>query len=154
MEQPIISSPLVIARLRPDKFPRISTLPKDDVIMILMEIISNAYLYKGYKLDEDNVKFISSALYDEMMQDNHHLGMPNISTFEIGYAIKKAVMDKEDFFFSVSYIYNIIKALCLKDGHEALVEAKKIIKAEQQKQIQSSIQPMLDVYSGSMVGKK
>lgn len=143
--------PLVLARLRPDKFPRLVLIPKDEAVFALIDIISRAYLYKGYRSDDDNIKFMAVTLYDEMMMDNHHVGMPNISMFEVGYAIKKAVMDNEDFFFSVSYLYNIIKKYCLKEGHEATEEARKIIKAEQQKQLPSPAQTMIDVYSGKMI---
>lgn len=148
-----INKPLVLARLRPDKYPRLALIPKDDAVFALIDIISRAYLYKGYRSDDDNIKFMAETLYDEMMMDTHHLGMPKISMFEIGYAIKKAVMDNEDFFFSVSYLYNVIKKYCLKDGHEALEEAKKIIKREQQKQLSSPAQTMIDVYSGKMITK-
>lgn len=146
-----INEPLVLARLRPDKFPRLMTLQKNDAVLILIDIISRAYLYKGYRPDDDNVKFMAETLYEEMMMDNHHMGMPNISMFEVGYAIKKAVMDNDDFFFSVSYLYNIIKKYCLKEGHDATEEARKIVKAEQQKQLSSPAQTMIDDYAGKMV---
>lgn len=153
MDQLTINNPLVLARLKPDKFPRIGTMKREDVIIQMMEIISKAYLYKGFKFDNDNVKFLASTLYDEMMLDNHHLGMPKISLFEIGYAIKKAVMDDKEFFFSVSYLYNVIKTFCLKDGHDALIEARKISQAQNNK-LQSAMQPMLDVYAGQMINNK
>lgn len=146
-----ISNPCVEARLRPDKHPRLKNYPRDMAVNMIAEIIFKAYFYKGFKFDQDNVRAISETLYEEMMMDSHKLGMPQISMFEIGYAIKKAVMDNEDFFFSVSYIYNVIKKYCLKEGHEALEEAKKIIKREEQKQLSSPAQTMIDVYSGRMV---
>ena len=98
-EQLTISNPCVVARLRPDKHPRLKSYPKDNAVDLIAEIIFKAYFYKGYKFDQDNVKALSETLYDEMMMDSHHVGMPQISIFEIGYAVKKAVMDNEDFFF-------------------------------------------------------
>lgn len=150
-----INKPLVLARMRPDKFPRLRSMSKDAASVCLMEIISRAYLYKGYKFDDDNVRFLAETLYDEMMLDTHHLAMPNISMFEIGWAIKKAVMDNEDFFFSVSYLYNVIKKYCKTEGHDASEEARQIIRMEQQKQLESSpVKTMLDVYTGKMINKQ
>lgn len=148
-----INNPCVEARLRPDKHPRLKSYSKDNAVNLITEIIIKAYFYKGFKFDQYNVIALSETLYDEMMMDSHHMGMPQISMFEIGYAIKKAVMDNEDFFFSVSYLYNVIKKYCLKEGHEALEEAKKIIKREQQKQLPSPAQTMIENYSSKMITK-
>lgn len=144
---PEISNPLVIARMRENEFPRISKIPKENASLLLMDILSKAYLYKGYRLDEQNIKFLASALYDEIIQEQQ-LGMKWLSMFEIGYAIKKAVMNDDDFFFSVSHLYKILRNYCKGEGHMAHQEAVKITR-----QLRGNQNPALNAMIESFAGK-
>lgn len=143
------NNPLVAVRLDKAKFPRLSSYTKENAVPLLMNIIAKGYAYRGYRAEEDNVKFLASALYDEMMLDDHHLGMQTLTMYDIAYVVKKAVMGEDEFFFSVSSLYNILKKFCLGEGHDALEEARKIVRDRQR--LQSSVQPMLDTYTGAML---
>lgn len=150
ISNPEISDPLVIARLSMDKFPRISRMANGQAIQQLIDIISKAYLYKGYRLDEQNIKFLASALYDEVILDQQKLGMKWLTMYEIGYAIKKAVMNDEEFFFSVSHLYKILRNYCKGEGHMAHLEAVKITKQIQENK-NTALNAMIDSFAGKLL---
>lgn len=146
-----IDNPLVIARLRPDKFPRVGKMKRDEVTTALADILFKASLYKGYRYDEENARFVADALFTEILQDMHQVGLKNISLFEIQSCIKKAVLDDPNFFFSVSYLYSVLVNYCKGEGHQAHLEAVKI-----NNQIKSSHNPaylldLINSYAGQMV---
>lgn len=123
---------LVQVRLYPQKFPRLKLIPENTAIAQISQILLKAYSYKGYNSNTNQVTFIAENLYNEMMVDRHNLGMPYITMYEIEYALHKAVMDKDEFFFNVVSVYNVIKEFCLGEGHKALEDANKIAKQIEQ----------------------
>lgn len=136
-------------------FPRLHQFTKEDATKVIMGILSKAHMYKGYRVDADNIRFVSEALYDEMMLDNHKMGMPNITMYEIGYAIKKSIMDNPEFFFSVTSLYGVIKDYCKGEGHQAYQDAVKLTKAMEAQRLADSAAPrLLDNYSQQLIKRK
>lgn len=148
-----IDNPLVVARLKADLFPRIGKIGRDAAVRELTDILFKAYIYKGYRYDEENARFIADALFTEILQDMHKLGMKNLSMYEISYCIKKAVLEDMNFFFSVSYLYNILSAYCKGEGHRAHIEAVKINNQLKSREI-PALTAKIETYAGALIKKR
>lgn len=97
------------------RFPRIKTMPREQVVDGLTRIVSQAFLYRGQNADKTNIQFISSSLADELLEDES--GARNLSLAEIQVVVKRAVLNT-DMYLSVSTLYKVITAFLKGDGRE------------------------------------
>lgn len=106
---------LLEMRADADRFPRIKTLPREQVVDGLTRIVSQAFLYRGQTADKTNIQFVSSALADELLESED--GTRNLSLAEIQVIVKRAVLNT-DMFLSVSTLYKVIIAFVKGEGRE------------------------------------
>ena len=105
---------LVDIRMDADTFPRLVRLTTTQARAGLSKIIADAFLYKGQTADKENVKFITSALLEELLADDTY-GLPYLTMEEIRRAIKKAVLTDPDFIgINVSSLYKVLLAYAKK----------------------------------------
>ena len=97
------------------RFPRLKTMPREQVVDGMTRIVSQAFLYRGQTADKTNIQFIASALADELLEDGN--GGGNLSLAEIQVIVKRAVLDT-DIYLSVSTIYKVITAFLKGEGRE------------------------------------
>lgn len=111
---------LVEIRRDPVTFPRISTTPRDAAIKKMVPLVYAAFLYRGQETNADKVRFIATALVDEIMADSH-FGLNSLSWMEIGMVIRRAVLGgaKEMFGVSVASLYTALIDYAKTEGHEA-----------------------------------
>lgn len=107
---------LLEMRQHPELFPRIKTMPREQVVDGLTRIVSQAFLYRGQAADATNIQFISSALADELLEDEN--GARNLSLAEIQAVVKKAVLTTDMMGINVSSLYKVIIAFVKGEGRE------------------------------------
>ena len=61
---------LLEMRADSDRFPRIKTMPREQAVLGMSKIVSQAFLYRGQAADPTNIQFISSALVNELLEDD------------------------------------------------------------------------------------
>ena len=147
------SSPATLLEIRMDskRFPRLSSYSRQDAIAQMAKIVSMAFLYKGQQADPNNISFISSALVDELLQeDTYH---PRALSFEeIARVVKKAVLTEEMYGISVASLYRVILDFCKGEGHRIQAEASELKRKQDEKALRESvIAPMLQAYTGEFV---
>lgn len=98
------------------RFPRIKTMPREQVVDGLTRIVSQAFLYRGQAADPTNIQFISSALADELITDES--GASWLSLAEIQVVVKRAVLNTDMMGINVSSLYKIIIAFVKGEGRE------------------------------------
>lgn len=144
---------LVDIRMDADTFPRLVRLTTAQARAGLSKIIADAFLYKGQTADKENVKFITSALLEELLADDTY-GLPNITMEEIRRAIKKAVLTDPDFIgINVSSLYKVLLAYAKGDGHAADLEARKITRNTPPAGDTSELAAILNKYSKKLIRK-
>ena len=99
------------------RFPRIKTMPREQVVDGMTRIVSQAFLYRGQAADATNIQFISSALVQELLEDDK-FGAYNLSLAEIQVIVKRAVLNKDMFGISVSSLYKEITSFVKGEGRE------------------------------------
>lgn len=107
---------LLEMRADSDRFPRIKSMPKEQVVDGLTRIVSQAFLYKGQTADKTNIQFIASALAQELLEDSN--GAFNLSLAEIQVIVKRAVLNTDMIGINVSSLYRIIIAFVKGEGRE------------------------------------
>ena len=114
---PVNASPV---EMRADavRFPRINTIPRDEAIAQMAEIVRSAMIYRGMKADATDVAVIAVALVDELLADTH-LGLRYISFGEIRRAVRTAVLETEMYGVNVSSLYRAIVAYARGEGQNA-----------------------------------
>ena len=98
------------------RFPRIKTMPREQVFDGMTRIVSQAFLYRGQAADATNIQFISSALVQELLEDTN--GAYNLSLAEIQVIVKRAVLNTDMFGISVSSLYKVIISFVKGEGRE------------------------------------
>ena len=134
------------------RFPRLVSMPSAAAIEQLARIVATAFMYNGKATDENNVIFIATSLYNEMMTDEYSLGMKYISMAEVEYVIKKSLLGQgtELFGISVVSLYKAIAEYCKGEGHIAEKEqpaARQVIAAP-------PVKDMIDVFAKAMVNNQ
>ena len=130
-------SPLEIRR-DSVKYPRLHQYEKEDAIARLSDIVINAYLYTGRRADTAEVRFIASALYDELLsEDKYHAKY--ITLEEIERAVKKALFGDKDLFISVVSLYKAIMDWIKVDGHQLDTQVRQMERDENAKALKESI---------------
>lgn len=100
-----------------NRFPRIKTMPREQVVMGMAKIVSQAFLYRGQAADPTNIQFISSALVQELLEDDK-FGSGNLSLAEIQVVVKRAVLGGSELFgISVASLYKVIIEFVKGEGH-------------------------------------
>ena len=117
---------LVAIRKDPVTYPRISATPKEQAVKKMITLVYAAFLYRGQEIIPEKVKFIASALVDEILADPH-FGLPSLSWAEIGMVIRRAVLGgaKELYGVSVASIYSALVEYAKTEGHEASLKANQ-----------------------------
>lgn len=116
---------LLDMRLDPERFPRLKNYSREDAVVQMSRIVSQAFMYKGLMADDNNVKFISGALVDELMSAS--FGAENITFGEISIVVKRAVLGESEMYgISVSSLFKVIMEYCKGEGTRLQEEAKEI----------------------------
>lgn len=106
-------------RSNSEKYPRLHTIPPIKAVEQLVNIVATAFMYSGRNADVENVKFIASHLYEELMLDEQGIGTKYISMAEISRAVKRSILGqgKEMFGISVASLYAVVADYCKGEGH-------------------------------------
>jgi hypothetical protein len=107
---------LLEMRADSDRFPRIKTMPREQAVLGMSKIVTQAFLYRGQAADPTNIQFISSALVQELLEDTN--GAYNLSLAEIQVIVKRAVLNTEMMGINVSSLYKVIIAFVKGEGRE------------------------------------
>lgn len=135
------------------RFPRIKTLPREQVVEGMTRIVSQAFLYRGQAADPTNIHFISNALVDELLAGNWN-GASNLSLAEIQVVVKRAVLGGSDMFgISVASLYKVILEYVKGEGHhyQEEIDAYRRTKEIMQEYSKSGVSAMLQATAGEMV---
>lgn len=135
---------LLEMRADSDRFPRIKTMPREQVVDGMKRIVSQAFLYRGQAADPTNIQFISSALADELLDGTD--GTRILTLAEIQVIVKRAVLNT-DMFLSVSSLYKVIIAFVKGEGREnqSKVDALRRVKPN------PGGMAMLQAYTGEFI---
>ena len=134
------------------RFPRIKTMPREQVVFEMSKIVSQAFLYRGQAADLTNIQFISSALVDELLEDDKY-GAGYLSLAEIQVIVKRAVLGGSEMFgISVASLYKVIMEFVKGEGHLNQQKIWEARRKEEDKRLQASgITPMLRAFTGEFV---
>lgn len=149
---PNTNATLLDMRMDAKRFPRIGKVSREDAIVLMSKVVTEAYLYKGQNADITNVRYIASALVDELQSDMDNLGTRNISFAEIARIVKRAILTEEMFGISVASLFKVILEYIKGEGHELQVKVREMRSNETQRQMRDSVvAPMLQAYAGKML---
>ena len=134
------------------RFPRIKTMPREQVVFEMSKIVSQAFLYRGQAADLINIQFISSALVDELLEDDKY-GAGYLSLAEIQVVVKRAVLGGSEMFgISVASLYKVIMEFVKGEGHLNQQKIWEARRKEKEKRLQASgLTPMLRAFTGEFV---
>lgn len=150
----VVSPSVIQMRLNTKQYPRIKSLPYQDAVKQLAALVGTAFMYTGRPSKEEDIAFIATNLYNEIMMDEENIGMRNISIAEIGRCIKRSVLGqgKEMFGISVASLYAIVADYCKGEGHLACKEIERMDWEQRQRALKSSsVGVLLDVAAGALV---
>lgn len=105
------------------RFPRIYTIPRDQAIRTMEEIVLSASVYRGTHPTPEDVRFTAAALVDELNADTRY-GLRFISFAEIRRAVRSAVLETEMYGVNVASLYRAIVAYAKGEGTQAAREAR------------------------------
>ena len=146
----VTQSSLLEARMDAEKFPRLCRISRDEAVGQLTRIVTNAFLYRGQTADPNNVIFISTSLYDELMQEEKW-GARWLTIPEVTHAVKTAILN-EEVFISVSSLYRIILDYCKGEGNRLQQQATELKRKQDADALRNSvIAPMLQAYTGELI---
>lgn len=134
------------------RFPRIKTMPREQVVMGMAKIVSQAFLYRGQAADPTNIQFISSALVDELLEDDKY-GAGYLSLAEIQVVVKRAVLGGSEMFgISVASLYKVIMEFVKGEGHRNQQQVLEQRQKETERILkESALAPMLQAYTGEFI---
>ena len=143
---------LLEMRADPSRFPRLKSVPREQAVFEMTKIVNQAFLYRGQAADPTNIQFISSALVQELLDDDKY-GAGYLSLAEIQLVVKRAVLGGSEMFgISVASLYKVIMEFVKGEGH---LNQQKILDArrkEEDKRLQASaLTPMLRALTGEFV---
>lgn len=143
---------LLEMRADPSRFPRLKSVPREQAVFEMTKIVNQAFLYRGQAADPTNIQFISSALVQELLDDDKY-GAGYLSLAEIQLVVKRAVLGGSEMFgISVASLYKVIMEFVKGEGH---LNQQKILDArrkEEDKRLQASgLTPMLRSFTGEFV---
>ena len=88
---------LMEMRADPNRFPRLKSMTREQAVMGMAKIVSQAFLYRGQAADPTNIQFISSTLVQELLDDDTY-GACYLSLAEIQVIVKRAVLGGTEMF--------------------------------------------------------
>lgn len=123
MNDLIIASNKSLEDIRRDiqAFPRLQTYSQQEAIALMTKMVFMAAAYRGYNVDKEQIAFIASNLYFDLMADEESLGTRYITFAEIGRVFKRA----ELFGMSVKGLYDAILDYIVNEGKKAEEAARK-----------------------------
>ena len=134
------------------RFPRIGTFSREQAVLEMSKIVSQAFLYKGQAADPTNIQFISCSLVDELRADLDKMGTKHLSFAEISRVVKRAVLRDEMYGISVASLYKVIIEYVKGEGHRISQEARQKREEQERESLkQSVIAPMLQAYAGRLI---
>ena len=143
---------LLEMRADASRFPRIKKMPREQVVFEMSKIVSQAFLYRGQAADPTNIQFISSALVDELLEDDKY-GAGYLSLAEIQVVVKRAVLGGSEMFgISVASLYKVIMEFVKGEGHrnqQQVLEQRQ--KETERKLKESALAPMLKAYTEEFI---
>lgn len=129
------------------RFPRIKNMSREDAVMGMSRIVSQAFLYRGQASDATNIRFIANALVDELLQDDKY-GACYISLAEIQVVVKRAVLGGSEMFgISVASIFKVIMEYVKGEGHNLQMRVYESRKED----TASAVSPMLQSFAGAFI---
>ena len=143
---------LLEMRADPSRFPRLKSVPREQAVFEMTKIVNQAFLYRGQAADPTNIEFISSALVQELLDDDKY-GAGYLSLAEIQVVVKRAVLGGSEMFgISVASLYKVIMEFAKGEGH---LNQKQIQERKQREQEQafreSGLHPMLQAATGEFI---
>lgn len=114
---PVDASPVEMRR-DAARFPRVCTMTREDAIAQMLGVVEAAALYRGRKLDADELGFTATALVDEILADQRW-GLRYISFAEIRRAVRRAVLETEMYGVSVATLYKALVDYARGEGTAA-----------------------------------
>lgn len=143
---------LLEMRMDEKRFPRIGAFPREQAVLEMSKIVSQAFLYKGQAADPTNIQFISCSLVDELQADLDKLGTRNISFAEISRVVKRAVLQDDMYGISVASLYKVIIEYIKGEGHRLHQQVAEMRRKREEREIKNSvIAPMLQAYAGELL---
>ncbi len=130
-----------ILRMRMDSktYRRLYKYEKSDAVFEMSKIVSKAFLYRGQAADPNNINFISSALVDELLQEQKY-NAKFLSFEEIGLIVKNAVLGNAEMFgISVASLYKVIMDWIKTDGTRLQNEAAELRKQQRMDSLKESV---------------
>ena len=127
-------------------------MPREQVVFEMSKIVSQAFLYRGQAADPVNVQFISSALVDELLEDDKYgAGYPSLA--EIQVAVTRAVLGGSEMSgLSVASLYKVIMEFVKGEGHRNQQQVLEHRHKETERILkESALAPMLQAYTGEFI---
>lgn len=112
---------LEVIRQDEQNFPRLCSYRKEDALSSMTKLVFMAFMFRGYQVDDRNVSFIVSNLYDMLMQDESRLGMNKLTFEEIRRVFQKADLVG----ISIVNLYKALEDYVKKEGHQAQQSARE-----------------------------
>lgn len=106
---------LEVIRQDEQNFPRLCSYRKEDALSSMTKLVFMAFMFRGYQVDDRNVSFIASNLYDMLMEDESNLGLANLTFEEMRRIFRKADLVG----ISVFNLYKALEDYAKKEGHQA-----------------------------------
>ncbi len=135
---------LMDMRMDAKRFPRVGAVPREQAVLEISKIVSQAFLYKGQTADPTNIQFISCSLVDELQADLDRIGTKNISFAEIGRVVKRAIL-KDEIYISVASLYKVIAEYIKGEGHRIQEEVNNSKRSDH-----FPYAPMVQAYAGEL----
>ena len=143
---------LLEMRADANRFPRIKAMSREQAVFEMSKIVSQAFLYRGQAADLTNIQFISSALVDELLEDDKY-GAGYLSLAEIQVVVKRAVLGGSEMFgISVASLYKVIMEFVKGEGHRNQQQVLEQRQKETERKLKESARaPMLKAYTGEFI---
>ena len=110
---------LVAIRANSDYYPRLRDFAPESARGTLAQIVAMAYTYTGRRFDDNELRFVASSLYNELMADNDRCGTANITPQEVAHAIRQAIIADSLYGVNVASLYKAVRTYCLGEGQDA-----------------------------------
>ena len=133
-------------------FPRIKTMPREQLVFEMSKIVSQAFLYRGQAADITNIQFISSALVDDLLEEDKY-GAGYLSLAEIQVVVKRAVLGGSEMFgISVASLYKVIMEFVKGEGHRNQQQVLEQRQKETERILKEpALAPILQAYTGESI---
>ena len=143
---------LLEMRADPSRFPRLKSVPREQAVFEMTKIVNQAFLYRGQAADPTNIQFISSALVQELLDDDKY-GAGYLSLAEIQVVVKRAVLGGSEMFgISVASLYKVIIEFVKGEGHRNQQQVLEQRQKETERILkESALAPMLQAYAGELL---